>query len=46
MIELDGFLVISEIAYRAGFKSAAHFARMFKRQFDAFPDCSAPDRRS
>lgn len=28
---------ISEIAYRVGFKSAAHFSRMFKREFDLSP---------
>ncbi|PPE74425.1 AraC family transcriptional regulator [Solimonas fluminis] len=28
---------ISEIAYRVGFKSAAHFSRMFKREFKLSP---------
>lgn len=28
---------ISEIAYRVGFKSAAHFSRMFKREFKVSP---------
>jgi AraC-like DNA-binding protein len=28
---------ISEIAYRAGFKSSAHFSRMFKRAFNMSP---------
>lgn len=28
---------ISEIAYRVGFKSAAHFSRMFKREFELSP---------
>ncbi|MFA5939532.1 MAG: AraC family transcriptional regulator [Sinimarinibacterium sp.] len=28
---------ISQIAYRVGFKSAAHFSRMFKRAFDLSP---------
>lgn len=28
---------IGEIAYRVGFKSAAHFSRMFKRQFKVSP---------
>ncbi|MDP9140731.1 MAG: AraC family transcriptional regulator [Pseudomonadota bacterium] len=29
--------MVSEIAYRAGFKSAAHFTRMFKRRFKESP---------
>ncbi len=28
---------VREIAYRVGFKSAAHFSRMFKRAFDVSP---------
>ncbi|HEY1076049.1 MAG TPA: AraC family transcriptional regulator, partial [Fontimonas sp.] len=28
---------VSEIAYRVGFKSAAHFSRMFKREFNLSP---------
>ena len=34
---------VSEIAYRVGFKSAAHFSRMFKRAFTMSPcQCRAP----
>lgn len=32
-----GEATISEIAYRVGFKSAAHFSRMFKREFKLSP---------
>jgi len=33
---------VSEIAYRVGFKSAAHFSRMFKRAFNMTPgECRA-----
>jgi AraC-like DNA-binding protein len=28
---------VSEIAYRVGFKSAAHFSRMFKQKFKVSP---------
>ncbi|TAK98461.1 MAG: AraC family transcriptional regulator [Rhodospirillaceae bacterium] len=35
-----GDISISEIAYRAGFKSPAHFSRMFKRVYEISPrDC-------
>jgi AraC family transcriptional regulator, positive regulator of tynA and feaB len=39
---------VSEIAYRVGFKSPAHFSRMFKRAFRMSPcECRAgPSRRS
>lgn len=33
----QGDAAISEIAFKTGFKSAAHFARMFKREFNASP---------
>ena len=33
----SGEASVSEIAYRVGFKSAAHFSRMFKRQFKLSP---------
>ena len=33
----SGEASISEIAYRVGFKSAAHFSRMFKREFKVSP---------
>ena len=32
-----GEVTISEIAYRVGFKSAAHFSRMFKREYKVSP---------
>ena len=33
----QGDIAISEIAYRVGFKSSAHFSRMFKRAFHKSP---------
>lgn len=30
-------MLVSEVAYRVGFKSAAHFSRMFKRTFNLTP---------
>ena len=33
----QGDISISEIAYRVGFKSSAHFSRMFKRAFNKSP---------
>ncbi len=33
----SGEASVSEIAYRVGFKSAAHFSRMFKREFKLSP---------
>ncbi len=36
--------MISEIAYRVGFKSPAHFSRAFRRAFSVSPcECRAPD---
>jgi AraC family transcriptional activator of tynA and feaB len=37
MASKAGEASVSEIAYRVGFKSAAHFSRMFKREFKLSP---------